>query len=51
MPIANASLRAKDIRSSVHHFTNLEAHRTKGLFVVEHGEGICVYDARKVLGR
>lgn len=51
MPIANASLGAKDIRSSVHHFTNLEAHRTKRLFVVEHGEGICAYDARKALER
>ena len=44
MSIANDSLRAKDIRSSVHHFTNLELHRTKGPFVVEKGDGIYVYD-------
>ncbi len=44
MSIPNDSLEAKDIRSSVHHFTNLELHRTKGPFVVEKGDGIYVFD-------
>ena len=44
MSVADPSLHAKDLSSSVHHFTNLELHRSRGPFVVERGEGIYVFD-------
>ena len=45
MSIANDSLTAKGICSSVHDFARLETHRTKGSFVVQQDKGIYVCDA------
>ena len=44
MSIPNQSLHERDVRSSVHHFTDLDAHQTQGPFIVETGDGIYVYD-------
>ena len=44
MSFAAESLEAKDVRYSVHHFTNLDQHLSKGPFIVAKGEGVYVYD-------
>ena len=44
MNFAPDSLEAKDVRYTIHHFTNLDKHQTVGPFVVTRGEGIYIWD-------
>ena len=44
MSFATDSLEDKDVRYSVHHFTNLNQHLASGPFVIAKGDGIYVWD-------